>query len=484
VDLLQSVLNDEQARISARGGSTEAQQATQHGRDQDGAATDGPIPGHPGAEPAQPPAGLNEAGPFPAEHVFDVYRQPAGPQPHPAVRLLERMARALPEHGTLLKVVSTTACASLANVAVRRRTGHELPPKVEIGVGAFGVAAALALLFKEKMVQGVERRAEAALRRPDLAGQSLGEIMGRLLALTGDSRDASFDWSAPGLFVDDRGNDVAADVAHVFARAIDSAGRMLAAGDVTDTLVPLAVGLATDPDLRAMLANTVSEANGQCQDLVKVSLGQLMGVQGMHEIRRPDALPIVVVGELLQHATTRAASTFVHELVGPGVEPSAELMLHAYHAVETRLAPFGLAQLGRFPAPELEDWKDVKHDEAVNQWADALTAGLTKPMADLLVIDAGAVVDVLMQHGGTDFEEIFSSRLANRIKSALEPLHLRDEQLQADKDKMPVQDYVDGCRQLMQDGQDARRTIYKRAVHDAIYREGREWEVPAQPAPA
>jgi hypothetical protein len=250
-------------------------------------------------------------------------------------------------------------------------------------------------------------------------------------------------------------------------------------------LTTLANGLAERPDLRTTLANTVSKANGHCEERVAVNFGQLMLAQEMDNMRQPDVRPDQVVLTVLQHAATRAATAFAHQLVGPGAEPSAELMIAMYHFIQERLRAVGIEQYPFFPFPVRHDPKDARHYPAVIQWGNALTAGLLNPrLLGPQKLHAGATVDLLTQHGGTEFEEIFSSRLAHHIKPAMEPLLFRAEQLQANKDKLPDQDYMAHHRQLIQDSQDVRRKIYEKAVLHAIHGTGAMWEVPARPAPA
>lgn len=363
-----------------------------------------------------------------------------------------------------------------------------------LGLGVVGAAATVAMLFKETVgLRHLRREEEAqreALRRPDLAGQPLAEVVGSLMERIGQATSpaASFDWSAPGLFVDAMGNDMSLDVAHMLARAIESANSMPpAAGGISvlGNLAHLAESLATFPDMRARLANTVSEANEQCQDRLGVSLGQLILANWMHAIRAPEAPPAGVVLCSLMHAATRAATGFVHDLVGREaetgevVEPSAELMLYTYHAIEAGLRELDVNLPYVFPPNDYVDGDDVLHYDVVRQWAEDLTSGLVEPLLGRLELNARSVVDLLMRHGGTEVEEIFSSRLAPLLERGMADLRRRDEELQAAKDQMPSDVYVGECAQLMQESQAIRRTIYEKAVRSATLNTDGVWNAPA-----
>lgn len=425
------------------------------------------------------------AAPLPAEQAAD--HPPDRPRPATGA-LLERMARALPEPFKLMKVAGTTAVVSLANVAARMRAGRGLPQWAALGVSTVGTAATLALLFKEAMAIGAQRRAEAALRRPDLAGQPLADVVGQLMANQLAQPAASFDWSKPGLFVNAMGQDMAAEVAHVLARTLDSAHRMQPAdaARISANLAGLVNGLAQLPDLRTRLADTVSEANGQCQDRVGVSLGRLMMAQRMNECRAPDAAPEYVLDCLLLHAATNAASAFVHDIVGPDHEPSAELMLHAYYSVGVCMMDIGIKQGDLFPSPEFVDQTDVIHYNEVHEWALALQADLVRPQLGSLTLYAGAAVDLLTQHGGTEFQEIFSARLAHRIEPALAPLYARDELLrhQVATGQVEETEYLNQCQQMMQESQDIRWRVYETAVRSVVFGTSGVWDAPALPVAA
>lgn len=155
----------------------------------------------------------------------------------------------------------------LYNFGDREYIPHE-GPRYAAGVGVIiTVVGPLLMMLLQPVV--VRQDIIDRLRQNDLAGRSLAEVINEFRAQRASSSSASapvFDWSQPGLFVDQGGQNVAHEVSHFLDRilyAIKSESEQNMAENYRDINNYLDL-LAQDPAARTALADCVFDLNQAC----------------------------------------------------------------------------------------------------------------------------------------------------------------------------------------------------------------------------
>lgn len=333
-------------------------------------------------------------------------------------------------------------------------------PGAAVGFALAAAGAATFMLYTCMAPQRPEGQAGAQLRRLHLSGRPLGDVIKSFCDR--DTPAAQFDWTAPGVFVDDLHNDQAAEVSHVLARTFRLAGRNPA---LLPALRTYANQLASQPELRQALAATVRDANAHCDDRLGVSIGRLMLSGVLHQLRDPATPPADVVHTLVLHAATQAIHTRIFGLLRPEA-PSAELLLIGSHAVQSGLREAGLAVPEVFPE-NLYLVADVRRYQHLVK-----AAAIQIAQTFVGTGDSASLVEQLQAHGGKDVDEILSARLDHH----LEPVR---ERLLQDQPEGPDADGLATANQQLQAYQAACKALFIRAVDDALLGDGGLWAAPA-----
>ena len=378
---------------------------------------------------------------------------------------------------TLVSALATVAFGGLAWEEAEDRPGP---------AAGFALAAAGAAAFMLYTCLSPRRpEAQPLLRRLYLRGRPLGDVIKSICDR--NTPAAQFNWSAPGVFVDDLRNDQASEVSHVLARTFRLAKRNPA---LLPALRTYANQLASQPDLRQALAVTVRDANATCDDRLGVSIGRLMLSGILHQLRDPATPPRDVVHALALHAATQAIHTRIFGLKAESAQPhaitrlfgllagpprpaapSAELLLLGAHAMQSGLRGAGLAVPEVFPENLYAATDMRQHQDQVKAEALRIARAFASPG------NGASLVELLQAHGGKDVDEILSARLDHHLAPVRERL-LQDPPQGSSADALTVAD-----RQLLA-YQAACKDLFIRAVDDALRGDGNLWAAPAAAGPA
>jgi hypothetical protein len=321
--------------------------------------------------------------------------------------------------------------------------------------------------------QGGQANAER-WRHPELRGLPLEQVMKGFCAP--DSPAGRFNWAAERLFVDGD-KDMTTEVSHLLARAYEVARTSLGA-DIAPALRRYADGLATSTELRASLALAVKDANDACDDRLGVSVGGLMLAGDMHRVRDPAADPADVVRTLVLYAATRAMDARLVQLLGKKAEPSAELLLTGYRAVQETMISRGLAVAEVFPERLFTTLEVRWYGAKVRDFAQAIAVAATQPGGPEQPAGMG-MAELLSQYGGTASEEILSRRLARQTEPLTEELLHRLEEAQ----QLPTgQAYNEAAADLRRVYEGRLLSIRAQAMAGALAGDVSAWARPAEAA--
>lgn len=428
-----------------------------------GPATPEGLPDRPVARRAPDDARLPRA----RQALPQVLQPQAAAPDHHAIAMPAEVAapRVVPCIGgdTMLTALFTMAMSFMAWQQSEEKPGEA------VGFALAAAGAAALMLYTCLAPRRPEAPGWALMRRFHLRGQPLGDVIKSFCDR--NTPAAQFDWSAPGVFVDDLHHDQAAEVSHVLARAFRLAGRNPA---LLPALRTYANQLASQPDLRKALAVTVRDANASCDDRLGVSIGRLMLSGVMHQLRDPATPPPDVVHALVLHAATQAIHSRIFGLMAEQdnpTAPSAELLLLGSHAVQSGLREAGLAVPAVFPE-NLYLANDVRrHQHRVKAAASQIAQTFAGPGG------GASLVGLLQAHGGKDVDEILSARLDHHLA----PVR---ERLLQDQPQGPDADGLAAANQQLQAYQAACNDLFVRAVDDALWGNGGLWTAPAAAGPA
>jgi len=294
-----------------------------------------------------------------------------------------------------------------------------------------------------------------ALRQPSLYGLPLGAEVARFgNQLRGKLGPAGqFDWNVPMLFVDRAGGDQTLQVSHLLTRALRACERTR--DRIAATLGAFLDKLATDPELRADLADLANNSNQHCPDRIGIRLGELLLTQALREVRDAAAAPRDVVLTLVLHAATQAMRWEIVRQLEPGELPSADLLLAGFHAMQSTLQQHGVAVPTLFPADDQMDEMDlIKLRAILEQIAPAIVECFRLQSAEAAgssqagaasAADRGAGLALLLrQYGGEAYEEILAARLDHLRAPLLAEWQERDFAGRGSEGYWPALDQVFG----------------------------------------
>jgi hypothetical protein len=310
-------------------------------------------------------------------------------------------------------------------------------------------------------------------RHLELRGRPLDQVVKDFCAP--ESPAGRFNWAAERLFVDGE-NDLTAEVSHLLARAFAVADTPVGK-DIAPALRRYADSLATSTDLRASLTLAVVDANLQCHDRLSVSMGGLMLAGDMHRVRDPAAEPADVVNTLVLHATTRAMDARIGQLLGQPNEPSAELLLASYRAVQEAMVARGLAVSEVFPEGLFTATDVWRHKTKVVEFAQAIADAASRPAGPGQQASTG-IVELLREHGGTAAEEILSARLAHLTQPLRDELDLKLEEA----NNLPTGTYRETVDALQRNYNERLPTIRAGAIAGALAGDVTAWARPTEVA--
>jgi hypothetical protein len=174
------------------------------------------------APPQIQPPGIEPPGIEPPQAAAPDHVAIQMPDGAAAPRLRLRVGGDTVVAGLFMIAMSYIALTEARSPEFKHDRGPALGAAFAAGVAA--VLMAYTCITRERPgAQDGGLQAHNLMRRLHLRGRPLGDVV-RSFCDRG-SPAAGFDWSAPGVFMDDRQNDLAADVSHVLARAFRVAGR-------------------------------------------------------------------------------------------------------------------------------------------------------------------------------------------------------------------------------------------------------------------
>lgn len=356
--------------------------------------------------------------------------------------------------------------------------------------GAHGLGAAV---LPQPLVP--EPRDVGLLRRPDLAGIPLNEVFGRFCLP--DSAAGQKDWSAPGLFMDSRQNDMTDEVAHLLMRAFTIAERQPAAPSsfgsageapsLMHTLQALAERLSTSDQDRHWLADLATDANAACDSLVGVSLGSLLMAGKLRDLHDPGARPADGLGTLLLHAAAGEMEAGIRDLLeGQEAVPSAELLLTGFHHLQQVLhmnTPVPIPSV--FPENILFDADDEVHFDAVRTLADNLCWDLYRPNGDdnirhpldeiKRLLPGERVLGLLRKHGGEHFEQFFRAHHGHDVETSAAGVWEKMAALDDPGMALSSQDHLDRSEALKLEYREHEDRVYSAAINRLLVGYGSGW---------
>lgn len=454
-----------------------------------------------GASPAQEPADERVVAPKPA--LPDWPALPEGPgQPRPLIRRtasggLLRAPRAALERLAGLRADEPRPALPQPGTVASSGHDHDVLQGVEAAHGPLQVApAGPAPELAPPVDDDVPLEEDHPLRRPELAGISLDHVF-RDWCLP-QSPAAGTEWSAPGLFIDQMGRDMGADVAHLLSRSFAEAGQGQPAGaggeaPLLGSLRAYADRLSRDPEARKWLANVVSDADAACDARASVSLGTLVLAGFLQDMHDPATPPGQAVGTLVFYGAMKALEVQVRELVGPHGVPSAELLTAAFHTVQEDLHARGVPVPAVLARHNLTFQADDHLTEPAMNLARGLVeqclgpadeAGPSDTFGTLPIRPVGTrLAQLLREHAGQECEQLLASRLAHRVGLALAPLDARmdalEEQLGAGT--LAEADYLAGCNELKAGRRQAEDRVLAHTLNDALMGSGSTWSPQERP---
>lgn len=241
---------------------------------------------HPQAHPRHAPTRINQGTPYVALQIEpDAPQPPLPPQPRHAPAWINQIRQNLRQHAPEIILPLTTGAAAMATSIGAYYRSKRVDIDTDLGfVTLTSVSAALSIMTMYF--------AHEAIRA--LSSRSLADVVNDFQTQRAGSSSASapdFDWSKPGLFLNEKGQDVGPDVSIYLNRLLDvlknEPGQN--SSENYNNINGYLDLLATSHEARSGLAKQIQELNSACLNRNAASINTIL-----REIRKnyADDMPI------------------------------------------------------------------------------------------------------------------------------------------------------------------------------------------------